>query len=186
MKPRLLVAEGDSAVAAEYRQYFTEHGLRVETARDGLHCVEMLDRYVPHALILNCELRWGGGDGVLAVMRQDERLAATPVLLLMGEGMAGRYDAAGERGWRYGRPVIGCFRKPARLSDLLETLITEIPELATNGFLAEAERLWTEGVGSSTDGGRAGYENLYCPSRLRSPCAANQRTAIAGPKDRRR
>jgi DNA-binding response OmpR family regulator len=137
MKPRLLVAEGDRSVAEDHCRYFSARGFRVEVVGDGLHCWETLQRYVPQVLILSGDLRWGGGDGVLAAMRQDERLAAMPVLLVLEDGVVDDGDAA--EGCR--RPVVGCFRKPVDTSDLFKVLMAKVPELATQGFLAEAERL---------------------------------------------
>jgi DNA-binding response OmpR family regulator len=134
MRPHLLVAEGDPSVAEDYRQYFLANGFHVETADCGLDCLERIERYGPHALILSDDLRWGGADGVLEVMRQDIRLAATPVFLVMGTSDE---EASG----KVGAPVVGCFRKPAHMPDLLRALQANVSGLATQAFLAAAERL---------------------------------------------
>jgi hypothetical protein len=51
----------------------------VETASDGLDCLKKLRRATPAALVLDLKLHWGGGDGVLAWLRED-RMWVTSVM----------------------------------------------------------------------------------------------------------
>jgi DNA-binding response OmpR family regulator len=66
MNQTLLIAEGDAELCDVYRRFFARQGFDVETASDALDCVEKLRRVPPAVLVLDWELRWGGGDGVLA------------------------------------------------------------------------------------------------------------------------
>lgn len=142
MKPRLLIAESDECLADEYRRFFCNRGFYVETAGDGLQCLEMLRQVPPHALILEYELPWGGGDGVLARMREDHHLASIPVLVIAGSAPVHDNGSACQVVASLGgAPVVACFRKPFRMESLWSALSVEIPELATESFLEEAEYL---------------------------------------------
>ncbi len=79
MAPAVFFA--DAELCDLYRKYFTHHGWRVQTSEGGLECLSQLRQYAPHLLILDLELRWGGADGLLAVMRDDPGLARVPVIL---------------------------------------------------------------------------------------------------------
>ncbi|REJ65736.1 MAG: response regulator [Planctomycetota bacterium] len=139
MKPRLLIAESDVCLADDYRHFFWKRGFDVETADDGLQCLDMLQQCPPHALILDYDLAWGGGDGVLARMREDCHLTSIPVLVITDSASVHVNGSA--RHALGGAPVVACFRKPFRMESLWSALSVEIPELATEQFLAEAECL---------------------------------------------
>jgi CheY-like chemotaxis protein len=65
MNPKLLIAEGNVAYCDLYGRFAAECGYEVETASDGLSCVERLRQFKPEVLVLDMGLSWGGGDGVL-------------------------------------------------------------------------------------------------------------------------
>jgi len=71
MRQTLLIADGDARFCDLYRQLLTESGYEVETASDGLDCLEKLRREMPGILVLDQELRWGGADGVIAWLREE-------------------------------------------------------------------------------------------------------------------
>ena len=48
----------------------------------GLECVARLRERVPDVLVLEPQLPWGGGEGVLAIMGEIPRLANIPVMVL--------------------------------------------------------------------------------------------------------
>ena len=54
----------------------------MDMALSGLECVARLRERVPDVLVLEPQLPWGGGDGVLAIMGDDPDLAAVPVMVL--------------------------------------------------------------------------------------------------------
>lgn len=78
---RVVVASQYSAVAERIRNLFSHRGCAVELVRTGLECLESLTQ-VPDALILDWNLPWGGGAGVLACLRETAATATVPVILL--------------------------------------------------------------------------------------------------------
>ncbi len=112
MKPRLLATDPDPLLLGIYRTYFPHFGFDVATAADGLECVRLLRAFVPDALILSLELLWGGGDGVLSYVREEDRLPPIPVVLTMD----GLQPAKAVK--HLVPPVVKLLEKPFRLRDL--------------------------------------------------------------------
>ncbi|MFM9962277.1 MAG: two-component system response regulator [Planctomycetaceae bacterium] len=78
---RVLIADPDECLMAEYREH-SQEGFEIITAPNGLECVERLRERAPDVLVLEPQLPWGGGDGVLAMMHDVLGLAAVPVMIL--------------------------------------------------------------------------------------------------------
>ena len=76
MKMRVLIADSDPALLASYRDFLVRQGFEVALARDGLDCLAQLRSTFPDVLVLEPELPWGQGDGVLALMEEADGLAA--------------------------------------------------------------------------------------------------------------
>ncbi|MFO0879503.1 MAG: response regulator [Gemmataceae bacterium] len=111
MKPILLIAEADTELRDIFRKFLSERSFDVETASDGLECMAKLRRLRPDLLILDRELLWGGGDGVLACLR--ESACATRVIQIattLGPDHAEELKA----------PVVRRLAKPFSLKALLE------------------------------------------------------------------
>ena len=81
MKRSLLVANADNAMSGLYHHYFSSVGYRVETVSDGLACLNRIRQGLPDMLLLDQQLPWGGGEGVLACLREESALARIPVIL---------------------------------------------------------------------------------------------------------
>jgi DNA-binding response OmpR family regulator len=79
---RVLIADPDESLLAGYSEFLSQDGFEVFTASSGLRCIDRLDECNPHVLVLEPQLPWGGGDGVLAMMRRVPDLAAVPVMVL--------------------------------------------------------------------------------------------------------
>ena len=79
---RVLIADRDETLLNAYREYLLRDGFDVVTAMDGLDCVAKLRSFVPDLLVLDPELPWGRGDGVLAVMHEDADVPVVPVMVL--------------------------------------------------------------------------------------------------------
>jgi CheY-like chemotaxis protein len=79
-KHTLLIADSDKDSLDVARQYLLLRGYEVETTTGGVECVDKLRRHNDMILILDIKLPWGGGDGVLDVMRGDSTLAQIPVI----------------------------------------------------------------------------------------------------------
>jgi carbon storage regulator CsrA len=79
---RVLIADPDRLLLTAYSQHLTRRGASVSTARTGLECWEKLMQSVPDVLVLEPELLWGGGDGVLALLNEQPNIRPTIVMLL--------------------------------------------------------------------------------------------------------
>lgn len=113
LMPNLLVAENDPTLVRLYRQFFARNGYQVEAVAGGLECVRKLRGADYPLLVLDQDIPWGGGDGVLAVMRDDARLARIPVLLTTNGADADAAPADARP------PVAWVMRKPFSLAALL-------------------------------------------------------------------
>jgi DNA-binding NtrC family response regulator len=116
MKPSLLIADSDAGLLDVFQRFLLRHNFEVRTAAGGLECLEQL-RCAPYeALLLDCELPWGGCDGVLAVMRDEPYLRRVPVVLTCTN------DGADDLSNRLAPPVVHALERPFSLSRLLESV----------------------------------------------------------------
>ena len=120
MKPRLLIADGDADLCHVFQEFLAERGDEVETAVDGLSCLEKVRWIQPAALLLDRELTWGGGDGVLAWLREERTTTGPAVVLTATAGYLP--DVAAD----INPPVVKFLPKPFALRDLLESLQTAV------------------------------------------------------------
>jgi DNA-binding response OmpR family regulator len=116
VRPTLLIADGDPALCDIYQKFITSRGYGVETASDGLDCLAKLQRATPAALLLDMSLLWGGGDGVLAWLREEKARSGVAVVLMAPAGyprpMANDVQP----------PVVQILTKPFSLTALLESI----------------------------------------------------------------
>jgi carbon storage regulator len=89
MEVRILIADRDEYLTAEYREYLERQGAVVATAAGGVECMQVLRAFVPDVLVLDPALPWGGGDGVLALMHEEPEIRPPSVLLLTHGGDRG-------------------------------------------------------------------------------------------------
>lgn len=116
MKPDLLVAEGDIELCRIFQRFLTKQGYQVATAVDGLECLEKLRQAAPAVLILDRELCWGGGDGVLAWLREENAALDVRVILTDTVGYGPEGAPAVQA------PVVQFLPKPFALTALLESV----------------------------------------------------------------
>lgn len=125
MRPTVLIADGDAELCDLHRRFLSERGYQVEAAFDGLDCLTKLRQQTPAALVLDLELRWGGGDGVLDWIREEGSMRGIPVILTATaaypQGIAEFNDS----------PVVVFLPKPFALTALLECLRSAV---AKNGL----------------------------------------------------
>jgi DNA-binding response OmpR family regulator len=76
------MADPDEPLHLLYRQRLSEEGFQATAAFSGLECAARLRERVPDVLVLEPQLPWGGGEGVLAMMGEIPALAAVPVMVL--------------------------------------------------------------------------------------------------------
>ena len=63
---RVLLADPDRSLTAVYRKPLSREGFEVVAAFSGLECVARLREQVPDVLVLEPQLPWGGGEGILS------------------------------------------------------------------------------------------------------------------------
>jgi len=111
MKLDVLIADQDVELARLYCRFLADHGWTAEAASDGLECLEKVRHCDPQILVLDHELPWGDGEGVLACLREDG--LSLPVILTTWKtspAFARKLIVA---------PVVACLRKFFPLPALL-------------------------------------------------------------------
>jgi len=85
MSLRVLLTDADTLLLSIYRTFLVDQDIEVRTASTALECLEELRQWRPDVLVLDVDLLWGSGLGVLALMREDPDVPVVPVLLLAAE-----------------------------------------------------------------------------------------------------
>jgi DNA-binding response OmpR family regulator len=117
MRPRVLIADTDDAWLDACERGLCESGFMVETARDGLSCLTRLQRNPrPDVIVLELDIPWGGGDGVLARLREETSELDCGVVIVTGRASPDVLSA------RTGIPSSACLRKPFHLDALLNLI----------------------------------------------------------------
>ncbi len=119
MMPTLLVTDCDPLMCDIYQQFLAQFGYAVETASDGLECLRKIDQLRPVVLVLDQALPWGGGDGVLACLRED-RVDNDLAVIVTAANPTDRTENDLKL------PVIYFLPKPFTQIDLLEAICTTI------------------------------------------------------------
>ena len=120
MKQTLLIADGDSDLCDLYQELLEHHGFEVETTSDGLDCLGKLRQVRPAALVLDLKLLWGGSDGVLDWIREENFSYAIPVILTGTAGYPQVLAGFSEP------PVVSYLPKPFALTALVESVRSAI------------------------------------------------------------
>ena len=76
------MADPDEALHPMYREPLSQNGFEMITALSGLECLARLRERTPDIFVLEPQLPWGGGDGVLTIMGESPALAIIPVMIL--------------------------------------------------------------------------------------------------------
>ncbi len=87
--PTVLFADADSNRRDLYARALSSFGFEVEAIDNAVECQAKLRKSLPDVLILDLNLPWGGGYGVLSVMHDSPHLCDIPVVLLATEGLTG-------------------------------------------------------------------------------------------------
>jgi DNA-binding response OmpR family regulator len=125
----------------------------VHFAADGLDCWTRLHELRPTALLLQWELPWGGGDGVVARLREDWRGPGIFVAMTM----AGHFPVNSVELSQ--APVNACLRKPLRLATLKQAL-RKFPQAGHRHY-------WPQRTGRISHGPLAGLTGTvqFAPSQ---------------------
>jgi signal transduction histidine kinase/DNA-binding response OmpR family regulator len=81
-RPRMLIIEDEPDLRRYLTKLFTKDGYAVEAAADAATAFTSLERNAPDLMITDVMLRGESGLDILAALRQDERLARLPVVVL--------------------------------------------------------------------------------------------------------
>jgi len=130
---RVLVVEDDSDISHLLRMVLERDGHEALVADDGSRGLAMATRRRPDVIVLDIMMPFMDGFAVLEALREDERTAATPVLMLS----AMQQESVEERCYRLGAQ--GFIRKPFDpdiFLGLLQELLQAPPEIKTE----DAER----------------------------------------------
>lgn len=84
MSTRFLIADRDPVIREGCRRYLTARGFEVATVGNALQCHECLQQTAPEVLILDPDLLWGGGDGILDCFLDRVSSRAMVVILVNG------------------------------------------------------------------------------------------------------
>jgi CheY-like chemotaxis protein len=120
MNQTLLIANADAEVCDICKQFLINRGYDVAIATDGLDCLRKLRQLAPSVLVLDLDLRWGGGEGVLAWLREESLLDQIAVVVT---------TAASPDCGRALAPVVAYLAKPFTLIALLETVRSALATL---------------------------------------------------------
>jgi DNA-binding response OmpR family regulator len=96
---RILIADPDDRLIANHRHYLQACGYIVAACGDALGCVDLVRSFRPDLLVLDPDLPWGQGEGVLSLM-DDGELPVVPVVLVSSRPcLVHLSEAAGNRVW---------------------------------------------------------------------------------------
>lgn len=139
---RILIADFDETYLEILQSYLWDHGYEAEFATSGMECVAVLKDFLPDVLLLERDLLWGGGDGVLDEMRKDPRLSNIPVVLISNR----RPD--------FNDPINGniaaWLKKPFQLSQLLDQVTFVTRTQRSKQPLAQFASMTATNWGAST------------------------------------
>lgn len=78
---KVLLAEADRDLRQNHVEFFADRGFQIDTVDSALQCVAKLRQVVPDLLVLDLELPWGGGDGVVDFLSENPTLLPNQVIL---------------------------------------------------------------------------------------------------------
>lgn len=132
---QVLIADHDELLVESLESHLSRNGHVARVASSAIECMDVLRDFVPEVLVLDCELLWGGWQGVIAVTGETPRLSQTRTVLVADEDPRDGFSGS------FGLPTPAWLRKPYRLTDLL-TLIENrsysiaVGETASDGSIA--------------------------------------------------
>jgi len=80
---RILIADGDKEFRERTQAFLLRRDHDVKVAANGLECVEILRDFLPETVLLDCQLLWGGYQGVLAWMSDNPNLSRIASILIV-------------------------------------------------------------------------------------------------------
>jgi DNA-binding response OmpR family regulator len=113
---RVLLADSDERLLRSYADRLTQAGFEVKTATDGLECLDALKDFDPDLLVLEPQIPWGQGDGVVSLMREEPDVPLVPLIVLTsGTNLLEEYQLP-----RF--PVLERHQKPLSAEELAKSV----------------------------------------------------------------
>lgn len=112
MSDRILIAEHDRGLRLALERCFSRHGYDVAVAVDGIQCVDLLRTMAPSVLVLDTNILWGGGNGVLDWLIQEQSIRPATIVVVDDSELAEIPD-------RFKAWIDSRIRRPHDLHDLL-------------------------------------------------------------------
>jgi DNA-binding NtrC family response regulator len=130
----IVIAIRPNPARSAFQVELARRGCDVVTADDGVRCMEYLRAGIPNVLVVEPELPWGGGDGVLAILRDAPKWRDIPVLVLTSERNRSAI-------YRISQYVISDFAfQPITTDQLVERVIRLAPRRRTESNRARTAR----------------------------------------------
>jgi DNA-binding response OmpR family regulator len=95
---------------------FSASGFHVASGQDGLTCVAKLRTLMPDVIVVELEMPWGGGDGVVAWLREQSAPWTMPLVFVSGRASPETLSR------RTGVPSTYCLQEPLAPTALLEAV----------------------------------------------------------------
>lgn len=109
-----LIADRDPHIRHLCRRFLRARGHEAEIAATGLECMIQLREKSPAILVLDPELPWGGGAGVLEVLWDEQPVRSPIVLLTMNSNQDQQTPMASSRG-----SIAASLPRPRNLCELM-------------------------------------------------------------------
>lgn len=127
MQHRFLIADRDPAIREQARRILINRGHAAYTAADGLQCIEQLRQISPTFLVLDPQIPWGGGDGVLEWLHDESPFSEVKVLLV-DEGGSGSMSAIAAK------QITGHLNRPRNAAEIVQFINTLLHESTDHRF----------------------------------------------------
>jgi DNA-binding NtrC family response regulator len=88
MKPLMVIADHDPLIREELRRCLASREWDVLVAADALKCLDLLRDHAPQILVLDPQLPWGGGEGVLDWLADQQPLLPLSIFWTNGHHLA--------------------------------------------------------------------------------------------------
>ncbi|QLF71910.1 response regulator (plasmid) [Peteryoungia desertarenae] len=116
MKKKILTVDDSRTILSMLLQTLETAGYETKQAEDGIHGLEALEDFVPDVIITDINMPRLDGFGFIERVRRNERLRATPILVLTTESDAQKKERARKAG------ATGWIVKPFDPSKLLDAI----------------------------------------------------------------
>jgi PAS domain S-box-containing protein len=119
--PLVLLAEDNKMNIEMFTDYLDLHGYQLVVAQDGVEAVEIAKAQQPHLILMDIQMPKMDGLEAIRQIRQEPRLATTPIIALTALAMPGDAQKCLEVG------ANNYLAKPVKLKELVNVMRTLLP-----------------------------------------------------------